>query len=446
MVRKLWAIYFEILFYVISTTVAQTLNRCFPYFTDDRIAFDLTPVDVTNNYQDYNISVTPFTENGTLVSDAKVVFKMCGAVDPVPSICTKIPETTAYYLSNNTCVPMNVLLSEMQKSLNKDSTDSITGVTLYYSNENLDLDTRKQLKYQVKFVFTCDKSITNNFKWNAKFEPGFIVLSSAGRMGCQYGISDLLDMFSNNKYIFFPIFILLGGVLTFFGRHTYKWTLLFVGFILGILAVAGICYALGQFVGASDQKRYMIFGGAVLLGIIIGYLMFRYEEQTTSIVVAALALIVCKAVLTLFFPQISMNGYVTMLLLLICGGIGGVVANNWKNPSLIFSTSFGGCFMALLCLGYITTLLDPPGIIQQKAKNGEAPTAAYVFGLLWIILSVLGLVYQCKQLSKEEEIKEHLNDKGKNDQSNISEEKKPEEKKSESKNDKTDPLLDDCRL
>jgi hypothetical protein len=192
------------------------------------------------------------------------------------------------------------------------------------------------------------------------------------------------------------------------------WGLGFGVWGLGFLVVTGICYATGYMIGASDTKRYIIYAIGIAVGALSGYLMFRFEENTTSVVVATFALIICKAVLVLFLPQISMNGYVTMILLIICGAIGGVVASQWRDPSLIFSTSFGGAFMSVLCFGYLTTLLDPPGVIVSKARAGESIVAPYLFGMTWIGLSVGGLIFQCKQLKKEQEQKEAEKDKATN--------------------------------
>lgn len=403
---------------LLKTVYTQTINKCYPFFIDDRLGFDLTQLDVQNNYNPYEVPVSPFTNSRNVpVNNAKIVFKVCGAIDTPPANCTAGKEIIAYYIEGTTCLPMTTLLSEREQSLNKDSSDNdnVKGVNIWYNNGNLQAEVRSAMNYSIKFAVTCDKAITTGFKWSAAYsDGGYITASTTGAPGCNYGIGDLLDMFARNRFIFFPIFIVLGGIFTFFGRHAYRWTLLGVGLILGFLVVTGICYATGYMIGASDTKRYIIYAIGIAVGALSGYLMFRFEENTTSVVVATFALIICKAVLVLFLPQISMNGYVTMILLIICGAIGGVVASQWRDPSLIFSTSFGGAFMSVLCFGYLTTLLDPPGVIVSKARAGESIVAPYLFGMTWIGLSVGGLIFQCKQLKKEQEQKEAEKDKATN--------------------------------
>lgn len=406
---------------IVPKTWAQTLNRCFPYFTDDRVAFDVSAVDVKNAYAPYTQPVATFVDNNQPVVGGVVTFKMCSAIDTPPQGCTKVPECIGYFQQGSACYPMTTLISDIERNLIRVNGD-IGGVSLGYNNDKLDANSQQAFKYKLRFVLNCDKDMTGNYTWTTSFENGYIILTSKGPVGCKYGISDILDFFTTWKYITFPAFIAFGVILCFFGRHAYRWTLLGVGLLLGILLVWGFCTALGLLVGASDQKRYIIYGVAIAVGCLLAYLMFRFQEKMTSLVVAALAMIIFKAIMAFFFPSVQINGYLEFGLLMVCSSIGGFIAYHYKDDSLIWSTGLGGSFLIVLLAGLMTGTLDSPGVMQAKAKNGESLLRAYLWGGAMIVLAAVGIWYQYRQLNKEGELKEHLNPKEK-EEKEVKEEK-----------------------
>ena len=69
--------------------MTQALNRCVPFFKDEKVGFDLVGLDTVNSYE---IPLSTFTDkkNGKIVSGAKVFFRVCSNMDNIPSLCTKV--------------------------------------------------------------------------------------------------------------------------------------------------------------------------------------------------------------------------------------------------------------------------------------------------------------------------------------------------------------------
>lgn len=69
--------------------MTQALNRCVPFFKDEKVGFDLVGLDIANNYE---VPLATFVDkkNGKIVSGAKVFFRVCSNMDNVPPPCTKV--------------------------------------------------------------------------------------------------------------------------------------------------------------------------------------------------------------------------------------------------------------------------------------------------------------------------------------------------------------------
>lgn len=314
-----------------STTIAQTVNRCMPFFTSEKLGFDLVKIDTANQNKMFSLSNLNFLENVTKpVVNANIYFRLCNTFEP-PAGCPKdVPQVTGYFQEGQDCRPLNMLLTKMEPKPLKDSNGKVTGVVLDYNSDTLDANMKKAIRYNLKFKVTCDKNITGNATWSFTYETGYAVLSTSHAAGCSYGLSDILDIFENNKIICCTVFCFVGLLFTFFGRSAFRWTMLLCGLLIGFILVAGVCYALGMFVEATEQKKYMILGGAILAGVIVGFLMFYFEKSTISMVCGILTVMIAKAMLTLFFPGLVLNTYAEMGILLGAGSLGGAIGTCFK--------------------------------------------------------------------------------------------------------------------
>lgn len=311
-------------------SLCQTLNRCMPYFLNEKIAYSLVAMDISNENKNYEVPMSNFTDEKIQksVDNATVFFKLCTAATAPPG-CQNVPEAIAYFKDGSDCKVLSVLTSEIENNLIM-TNGSISGVSIGYNSANVDGQAKAQVRYNVKFEVTCDRSVTKGFQWSTRYQLGYIVLSTKSLAGCSFGISDILDIFQSNKYICFPIFILTGLILTFFGRNSFKWTLLICGFLIGFLAVAGTCYSFGLFVEATTTKKYTILGIAILVGIIGAIALCYFESTALALACGSLTALIVKAVMTLFIPTFKPSSFVEMAILLGSALLGGMVANCFR--------------------------------------------------------------------------------------------------------------------
>jgi Domain of unknown function (DUF4203) len=314
-----------------SAVMGQTINRCMPFFASEKLGFDLVKIDTANLNKPFMLTGLTFPESVTkLVNGANMTFRLCNAVDTPTGCPTGIPQVTGYFAEGSDCRPLNLLQTTMIPSTMKDSNGKVIGVVLDYNSDSLDPNVKKAIRYNMKFRITCDKNITGIPSWSFKYETNYAVLSTSHAAGCSYGLSDILDIFENNKYICCSVFCVIGLLFTLFGRSAFRWTMLLCGLLIGFILVAGVCYAMGMFVEATEQKKYMILGGAILAGIIFGFIMFYFDGSTISLVCGILSVMIVKALMTLFFPGLILSSYVEMGILIAAGIIGGAIGSCFK--------------------------------------------------------------------------------------------------------------------
>jgi hypothetical protein len=358
---------------VVEYAASQSVNRCVPFFLDEKVSFNLVPIDSANSNKVYDVSLYPFMDaSGNLIPTSRVVFRLCANVAP-PVGCPaefEKAQAFAYVFEGTTCRVLAGILSSQAKTVSK-TNNEINGVVLTYTNGNLPEEMKKMVKYNMKIQVQCDKTITDNISWSAVGDKDMITLTTRAAAGCNFSMSDILDIFESNRYICFAAFIAIGLLFTFFGRHSYKWTLLLCGFLLGFLIVAGICYSLGMFVGAENGRKYTILGAAVLVGLLVGLLLFCLEKTTVSLVCGVLTVLIATALISLIFPTLEINKWIEIAILVVAGGIGGVLGSCYKDEMLIISSSLGGSFLVILSIGFLTKTLDTPAVLRAKAKNGE---------------------------------------------------------------------------
>ena len=358
---------------ILQAVVPQTLNRCVPFFLPERVSFDLVPIDSANSNKAYEVSLLPFTDaSGTLIPTGKVVFRLCANVAP-PVGCPaefEKAQAFAYIFEGNTCRVLAGILSSQSKTVSKTNND-ISGVVLTYTNGNLPDDMKKMVKYNMKVQVQCDKTITDNISWSAVGDKDTITLSTKAAAGCKFGMSDILDIFESNRYICFAAFFSIGLLFAFFGKYLFKWTAILSGFLLGFLIVAGICYSMGMFVGADDGKKYGMLGGALTVGILLALLLFWLEKTTVALICGVLSTFIAAGLMSFFMASLEMDKLTEVGSLILAGGIGVAVGFFYPNETVIVSTSFGGAFLVILSVGFLTKSLDTPAVLRAKAKAGE---------------------------------------------------------------------------
>lgn len=188
------------------------------------------------------------------------------------------------------------------------------------------------------------------------------------------------------KFIAFTAF-LIGVLECFAGYKIYKIMIVVWGFVFGFLAGIVFCTA-GGIIESS-------VGAAIAIGIILGAAMsvLAYKFYLTGIFILV-------GMLTFFaFYFITSSVMISIALALVVG----ISANFFVKPVIMISTAFSGASIMLLAL---CLLLD------------ASDSREFIYYILWIIISVDGIVVQLKinsyensEIKKKKKIKKNLGER-----------------------------------
>lgn len=315
----------------LSSATAVSVNKCLPFFTKELVSFNLVPLDADLKDGTYTVQLSPHMNPTTskLTVDSKIVFKVCG-ISTKPAGCPDVPVGAfSYYFADGVCFPQVIATtSQINEVIMVNS--KTNGVVLGYSNKPG--DSTRTTPPDLKFKITCNKDKTGTAQWTPSLtlDGNFVVLSTEHAAGCPTALEDILEIVKMYKWFFALGFIVIGVIFAFFGRNAYKWTLLLTGFILGFLIVSIFCYSFGLLTNATDGTKYTILGISLLVGLLVGFILFKMESVTIAIVCGVLSSLIFMAVMSTFFANNSLEKWVLLLLNIGVGIIGGILGIYFK--------------------------------------------------------------------------------------------------------------------
>ena len=284
---------------VSSTYCGVIKNRCAPLFTkDNSVAFDLNQVKPSDSKKPENITI------GAIQTE----FLMCtgvpdNIVDPLWGCTYKPAENLAYILDGGKCYPITTPSSDLTHTILTNTDKEVTGLVMTYSNLNQTQDVKSKLySKDLKIVVNCNKDINNeNASWTAdNTDPKYLVFTTSVKAGCGHQLKDFFALFEQNRYLFGVVFFILGVLFTFFGKRFFTITLTLTGFLIGFLAIAGVAYLFSAMQKADSTKIAVLMLIAVLLGILTGYIFYRFKVVTTMAAVGILFFFIGSAIIRLY--------------------------------------------------------------------------------------------------------------------------------------------------
>lgn len=329
--RRNQVLLLSVLFLVLEIASSQTINRCLPIFTKEKTGFDLVDIDKSNQNKGYDVKLLPHINvrlNKTVLL-SNVKFNLCGLL-PKPDTCTEPPGGAfAYYFMDGTCLPMVILTSNSARDpitlQNK-----VNGVAITYNNDNVDDTKKKALGPNLRFSITCNKDKTGIAQWSSQVDGEVVTLSTEHASGCGKSMEDLLAIFDQNKIICCIIFVVIGVIFCFFGRNAYKWTLLLCGFLIGFFTIALLSYSFGLLNNPTTAMAWIIFGVSILVGLIVGFLLFKFEIATIMLVCGALFALIALAILATFLASVEINKWIELLIVVASAGLGAILGAYFK--------------------------------------------------------------------------------------------------------------------
>lgn len=196
----------------------------------------------------------------------------------------------------------------------------------------------------------------------------------------------------------------IGAFMCFFGLKFIKLTLFLVGFVLVVGGIMALTF--GYFVTQSttDTLKWVIFGAACVLGLLIGYVISRKSAQKFAFfaVGALLGVILGSFLYSMFFVRWEFTWEHESLVLygsyvvfgLICGIIGLVLTE----PIEILTTSFFGSFVILRAVGIALdnypSYKELADYIKNPSQFGNVPTSFYLYLGGTVVLAIIGVIFQ----------------------------------------------------
>jgi Domain of unknown function (DUF4203) len=79
------------------------------------------------------------------------------------------------------------------------------------------------------------------------------------------------------KFIFIPVFFILGAFFCFFGRKTFNVALFLIVAMGGLLISGSLFFQLTN-ISSGASTKWVIFGVCILIGCGLGYLSIKFEK------------------------------------------------------------------------------------------------------------------------------------------------------------------------
>ena len=292
-----------------------------------------------------------------------------------------------------------------------------TGIVITFNQGDKCNDT---MNYQVILEIECDAEIDKDmFK---KSPSKYLTFSNdtdectykmkmKSLYGCSLKSSYLMKkLFGDYKVVFTIIFILFGLLFCIKGFSMLSKTLVILCGIIG-------CYALTAFVLnvfptfiTSETLLFVCLGVTFILGCIIGFLIEGHVKAPIILFGGFLgyscAIFVYQIVLNYveYDPQIVY--YVCIAVCIILG-----VLISWKLSDyiIILGTSVFGGYLVMRGISFVAGHYLDEGLVIDLIKNNEFEELKnmrdnwiYAYLGTWIVLSIAGVYYQCKNKDKSQ--------------------------------------------
>ena len=194
----------------------------------------------------------------------------------------------------------------------------------------------------------------------------------------------------------FSIFLIIGLVITFFGRTLFKPVLFITGMLLSVSLVWLIFYS--TFLSSKTEQwvGWVVLGCSLLLGLIIGVIFIKIVKLGAFCVGAwggfALGILIYNSFGYLMNSQVGFWCLCIAMALLV-----GILAVCFFDHILIHATALGGSFLAINGIGIVAGhYTNPFTLATLKVSNMQAYVDPIFYAYLAgnIVLYLMGAVYQ----------------------------------------------------
>ena len=278
-------------------------------------------------------------------------------------------------------------------------------------------------KHQVILEIKCNNDIDDEkFKENPgnyiKFSNDSTLCTHILQMESLYGCSLkstylLTKLIEDYKIFFVVLFVVVGLLLCFMGNNILTITLIIVCGIVGCYAItAFVLNAFPHFI-TSEFYLFVSMGVSLVLGCLIGFFL-KGDVQMAVIFFGGFlgyscAIFVYQIILNYvdFDPQIVYYACIGVLIVL-----GVIICWKLNRIIIMIGTAVFGGYLAMRGVSFVAGNYLDEGYIIDLLKNKEfeqleevRDSWTYAYLGSWVLLSIVGIIVQCKNKNKVKEKK-----------------------------------------
>lgn len=379
---------------------AAVQNRCAPLFLNsDNVAFDFNQVNPTDPNN-------PVAVNQDATS---TLFLLCqGIPDSASNCANNLPDNLVYITEAGKCYPITTTASQLTTNLQKDADGNPSGVIQIYDNSAVQSPAKDKLypNKNLKIILNCDKSTNNGqAQWTLDTsDPNYLTFTTKTSAACGTSLHDVFAFFIKYKWYFGGLLILLGILFTFFGKRFFIMTLTTIGFLIGFLSIVGTAYLFSAMQNADSKKVMVVLFLGLCMGLAVGWLFYKFRSVTTMAALGLLFFFIGQAVVRTYLSKYVTGNWAQIGIITAIVVIGVATGFFASNYCLMFATAFGGAFLFIFSIGMMTGTLKSPSVVAQEIQRGEYnQTWTIVWGSIWAVLGLTGLVVQIIRHNKHPE-------------------------------------------
>ena len=386
----------------------KVLIKCF-YISNKYNVFDLT------NMKYPSIKKGEYTEK--LKDDYILYFNFCGNTNKT---CNNTKGQVIADNKEECILEAGVMDNGNQWEDLSNINASLSGVKITLNSGGI-CNQNETLKRTMKFIIQCDK---NKDPYKNESRPYNIKSKNYNPDNCEneivfesyyacpsINLASIWAKIEEMKYISSIVLIIIGIILLLFGKKCEQFTITILVFIISTTFLFIIIFAIMP----SGGDRDIIFWVTVVVSIVLsGVISYFFWENTNLLLGIVSALIggylLGTFIYSLLLLKIKENLLINIVVIIVCMIIVFVITYNTLDYILIIITSIIGAYTIMRAFTFwIGGYPNESQLIELISKEEKDELRKlitfkfYIYIVVWILLTIGGIVFQIKKLDKDDE-------------------------------------------
>jgi len=264
------------------------------------------------------------------------------------------------------------------------------------------------LEIKIKCDKTGDKMVGTAVDETDPCKP---VISFSSNQSCPvFSTTAWISFLGQHPYILGALLLVFGGIVTFFGRKFFQYTIATIGFGVGFLTTMLLFSVMGMLDGFNESKESIFltiasFIIALIVATFLAFIMFKTIKFGAMLLGAISGGLIGVTLYNLIF--FSTDSFYLLVVTCILLGLGGAfLAYKYFDAIVILSTALIGAYSltrgASLYLGRFPDEVE----LLQKLANGiqvDIPYQFYLYLTVMLVLFFLGTAFQFREKKRAQQ-------------------------------------------